>query len=262
VNISSGNAKKMDKISRNRILSNSCILASHECARESKLLRFTNGRNNCRERLRQAAGKYSDNILNYFITDHELHVLIKGDAARVSDIMRYTASLTAADYRLRTDRPGPFWQQRYKMLLVENGVHLLRLNLMLDSLMVDRKACIHPGEWEQCGYNDLTGIRKRYTAANLSKLAAMTSFNNAQEFRTWYVEHSQRVRNEFSATIEDVINATAIGSERFVSDIANFHSRGYSAIRKIIPHETISTYALFFSAQRKLRFTRSLKRLY
>ncbi len=241
------------------ILGNFCFNARHEPSPNTRLLIFANSRNNYKERLRQAAKKYRNSVLNYCVTDKEVQILIHGDAQRLTNIVRYTSCLAAADYSLKANDEGPFWKGRYKANIIQKGIHLLRFSLMLDRMMIDREICLHQAEWIHSGYRDLTGIRKRYTVANTKKMAKLTGFTNEEDFRRWYIGYSPEMSEELSGCLSKINNATAIGGKKEIEKIAKTFSRRSWAIEKIIPHERIPTFALFLPNKTRRRFTRSLK---
>ena len=241
------------------ILENFCLNARHEPSSNTRLLRFDNSRNNYRKRLRQAAKKYSNSILNYCITDKEIQFIISGDAQRLTNIIRYASSLTAADYSQRTNEEKPFWKERYNINIIQKGIHLLRFSLILDRMMIDREICIHQAEWIHSGYRDLTGIRKRYTIANVKKMAKLTGFTNEESFRKWYLQHSSEMSKELSGYLDKINKATAIGGKQEIEKISRMFPERYWTIEEIIPHETIPTFALFLANKTRQKFTRSLK---
>jgi REP element-mobilizing transposase RayT len=241
------------------ILSNFSMHIMHQCYTRTRLLSFDKSRKNCQERLRQASRKYRGEVLNYCILEDQIQVTINGSSDQVTDIIRYTSSATAADYSLRTDREGPFWKPKYKITMIEKGIHLLRLSLMMDRAMIDREECLHQGEWKFSGYNDLIGIRKRYTIADTKKIAKLTGFRNENDFRQWYIECSAEMSESLSGTLHELNKATVVGSLELLKSIAVMLPRGWSKIDILVNCDKAPTHALYLSDKRRRAFTRSFK---
>jgi len=249
----------MKKMFKNWILENFSMNVTHNCYRKTRMLSFDNGRKNCMEKMRLASRKYKGKILNYIILDDQMQAVISGSSEQVTDIIRYISSITAADYSLRTNREGPFWKGRYSITLIEKGIHLLRLSLMMDRALIDQEQCLQLGEWKFSGYNDLTGIRKRYVIADACKMAELTGFRNEIEFKEWYVECSAIMSESIPSSIVALNRAAAVGNLDSLERIAERFPRGWSNIEILIEDPKVPTYALYLSEKRRRSFTRSFK---
>ena len=236
------------------------FLVIHACRPETRLLRFDNGRKKCQERLRQAVIKSKASVLNYLITPEYLRVIMAGDSAKVSEFMRFAASTIASDHAQRTSREGPFWKGRYNALLIQNGIHLLRVSLLIDRIMIDGEVCIYPGEWEFSGHREITGIRKRYRIVDTKKTAELTGFENEDSLRQWYLDDSEAQRFVEGADRDLLDKALAVGDRQALEKIGECFARRKSGnIEVIVPDDKNPTYGLFVPNKTKNTFTRSLK---
>jgi hypothetical protein len=245
------------------ILKEFCFHVVHECRPKTRLLSFDNGRKNCQERLRQAAVGSKAKVLNYFIADDSLRLIVSGSSDQVTEIMRRATSATASDYAQRTCIEGPFWKGRYNSVLVQKGAHLLRACLLMDRTMVDREVCLYPGEWNFSGYRELTGIRKRYRIIDAEATARITGLENEECLRQWYTNDSEGRRFIEGAKPHRIIEALAVGDRMALEKIGECfprRTRNKCEIDIIAPNSQNPTYGLFAPNKTKRSFTRSIKK--
>jgi hypothetical protein len=233
----------------------------HEVCRSAELLKFSNRRAYCREQLRLASKKYGGSILNYSISDKCLHFIMAGELNTLTDIVRHTVSTTAINYQNRFESEGPFWKKRCKLLLVQNGIHLLRMSMMLDRIMIDREICLYPGEWKDAGYNELTGIRKRYIITDIEQMALLAGFKDQNDFREWYIEFSQVMAEQISGNIDiDIIKQTAvIGDKNTLQHILDALPRNHGRIETFFQDDNFPTFAIVMAQTKKRRFMKNMR---
>lgn len=238
-----------------------CFYAVHETCHKAELLKFSNRRAYCREKLRLASKKYGGSILNYCISDKCLHFIMAGNINSLTDIVRHTVSTTAINYQNRFECDGPFWKSGCKLMLVQNGIHLLRMSLLLDRIIIDRGICLYPGEWKDAGYNELTGIRKRYIITDSERMASLTGFRSQTDFREWYIEFSQNMALKITGNIDiDTIRQTAaIGDKNILESIIDTLPRNYGRIETFIKDDKFPTYALIMPQNKKRRFMKNMR---
>lgn len=232
--------------------------ATHECLPRTRILTFDNGKNNCRKKMLDAKKKYKVPILNYFIGENKFQIVINGNSTDVTNIVRYVSSITAAEYSQRTEYEPPFWKPKYNLTLIQNGIHLLRLSLMLDRIMIDKETSLHQADYVFSGYRELTGIKSRYTIANIKVMAKLTGFKNESDFRLWYIGHASTISENVASILSKVREATFIGGKDEMREVANLFARN-KKIELIVPDDKLPTYALFLPKKRRRIFTRSLK---
>ncbi len=242
-----------------QILKNFSFYAMHECLPKTRILTFDNGKNNCRKKILDAKKKYKISILNYFIDDNQFQIIINGNSTDVTNIVRYTSSITAAEYSQRTEFKAPFWNSRYNLTLIQNGIHLLRLSLMLDRIMIDKEKSLHQADYVFSGYRELTGIKAKYRVVDLQAISKLTGFNNKDDFRLWYIGHSSVMSESVAGILTKVKEATFIGGEDEMKEIAVFASKRGQRIELLVSDDKLPTYALFLPNRRRRIFTRSLK---
>jgi hypothetical protein len=146
-------------------------------------------------------------------------------------------------------------------LLVQNGIHLLRMSLLLDRIIIDRGICLYPGEWKDAGYNELIGIRKRYIITDSEQMAVLTGFRSQTDFREWYIEFSQSMALQITGNIDiDTIKQTAaIGDKDTLERIADSLPKNYGRIETFIEDDNFPTYALVMAQSKKRRFMKNMR---
>jgi hypothetical protein len=115
-------------------------------------------------------------------------------------------------------------------------------------------------KWKDTGYNELTGIRKRYIITDSERMAALTGFKNQTDFREWYIEFSQNMARQITGNIDiDTIRQTAaIGDKKTLESIIDTLPRNYGRIETFIKDDKFPTYALIMPQSKKRRFMKNM----
>ena len=241
------------------VMRNFAFYINHEVRTQAKLLRFQNAREQCGKRLREANKKCKASILNYHISPEALQLLVSGNSAEISYLMKSVAANTAGDYRRSHNVEGPFWRKRFKATLVQNGVHLLRCNLTMDMTMVLQEKCLYPGEWSLSGHREITEVRKRYRIINRDKAAKLSGFANQSSMKTWYIEHMNAIPEITIFNPDDLIASVAVGDLGNMESIAPYFPKSRREIKLLVSDEFGMSYGLLVSQKAKQIFTRSIK---
>lgn len=194
---------------------------THRCHKKEFLLKFAKDRDRWRYWLYEARKRYGLCVLNYIITSNHIHLLVKDTGEDViPKSMQLIAGRTAQEYNQRKQRKGAYWEDRYHATAVETGEHLAQCLVYIDLNMVRAGVVRHPGEWKQCGYNEIQHPLRRYSVIDIDSLINLSGFNDVICFRQ---NHSQRVEEELKRERQehkpDWSKSLAIGSERFIEDV-------------------------------------------
>jgi len=194
---------------------------THRCHNGSFLFKFARDRDEYRRRLRQSLKTYQVSLLNYVITSNHTHLLVKaGSTEQISEMMQKLEGEFATVYNLRKRRRGAFWSGRFHSTMVQEGTYLWNCLKYIDLNMVRARVVAHPGDWEWCGYRELTGARKRYRLLDLGEVAGLWEQDTLADFAANY----KHVIEEAIARQELCREpwwreSIAVGSEDFVSQI-------------------------------------------
>ena len=113
------------------------------------------------------------------------------------------------------------WEHPYQCTRIQDGRHLLNCLRYVDLNMVRAGKVEHPREWRWCGYDELTGQRKRYRIVDQKRLLLRTGFATMDEFSRFYVETMNQTLSEGRSERQAWwTEAVAVGSEAFVNDAA------------------------------------------
>jgi putative transposase len=144
---------------------------THRCHNRSFLLKFAKDRDAYRMMLRERLGRFRIPLVGYCLTSNHVHLLIKTpDRERVAVFMQSLAGDFAQQYNIRKRRNGAYWGDRYHATIVDGRRYLWSCLVYIDLNMVRAGVVKHPGQWSWCGYQELTGERKRYRVNDLEAL--------------------------------------------------------------------------------------------
>src|SRR4030042_1998599 len=130
---------------------------THRCHKREFLLKFSKDRQRYLKWLYQARKRYGLKILNYAVTSNHIHLLVAdaGDKDVIPNSMQLIAGRSGQEYNQRKKRKGAYWEDRYTATAVENGDHLARCMVYMDTNMVRAGVVSHPSKWSFCGYNKI-----------------------------------------------------------------------------------------------------------
>lgn len=144
---------------------------THRCHDRRFLLRFKQERDAYREWLRVGARRYGVPVYGYCITSSHTHVVVHvDDREAVACMMQLTAGSVGQALNVRKHHEGSVWEHPYQCTMVEDGQHLLNCLRYVDMNMVRVGVVDHPRQWRWCGYDELTGRRKRYRILDIERL--------------------------------------------------------------------------------------------
>jgi hypothetical protein len=92
--------------------------------------------------------------------------------ARMFDVSTFLKELKgrfAQGYNRRHGRFGPLWAERFKSLLVEDGVALQAVALYIDLNPVRAGLCADPKDYRYCGYGEAVGAGQAHARAGLAR---------------------------------------------------------------------------------------------
>jgi putative transposase len=114
--------------------------------------------------MREAASRFRVSVLNYAVTSNHVHVIMVNDGEdnSIAEAMHLVSGRTGQEYNDRKRRLGAYWEDRYHATAVESGTHLINCMAYIDTNMVRAHVVEHPREWPYCGYQEISGRRKRY----------------------------------------------------------------------------------------------------
>ena len=160
-------------------------------------------------------------VLNYVITSNHIHVLVYASKGiEIAKGMQYLQGRMAQRYNMLHKREGAFWSGRYHATLIESGNHLSECLFYIDYNMMRAGAVMHPSEWEQSGYHDIVGNRKRYRIVNKKQLLRQLGMTgNEEHFMKWYINTINAKSECYMMRQKHWTEALAVGSESWIYEI-------------------------------------------
>ena len=148
---------------------------THRCHKREFLLRFSRDRHRYLQWLYLARKRYGLTILDYIITSNHIHLLVVDDGDRdvIPKAMQLVAGRIGQEYNQRKDRQGAYWEDRYHATAVENGDHLARCLVYIDTNMVRAGVVGHPSQWPFCGYNEIQAPRRKNVLIDYERLKGL-----------------------------------------------------------------------------------------
>ena len=103
------------------------------------------------------------------------------------------------EYRVRKERKGAFWEDRYHATAIESGDHLLRCIVYIDMNMVRAGVVNHPSDWKFSGYNEIQNPQRKYALIAYDQLRALLDFSTYEGF---VAAHRQWVDQSLKRSLE------------------------------------------------------------
>lgn len=198
-------------------------------------------------------------ILNYAVTSNHIHLLVADDGDRdvIPNSMQLVAGRTGQEFNQRKERKGAYWEDRYHATAVENGNHLARCMVYIDTNMVRAGVVRHPSIWPYCGYNEIQEPRRKNVLIDYERLQGLFGTSSYDELRSshkgWVDEYLgggvKKRQDEWTGSI-------AVGSKSFIDDVKarlGFKAKGRDAIEASEGYqlrESPANYKAFLGAEK------------
>ena len=172
--------------------------------------------------LYQARKRYGLTILNYMVTSNHVHLLIADTGKRdvIPRSMQLVAGRTGQEYNQRKNRKGAYWQDRYHATAVEDGNHLARCMVYIDTNMVRAGVVSHPSMWSFCGYNEIQEPRRKNILIDyemLQELIGSVSYDQLKSSHRGWVE--EYLQTGVKRRQEEWTEGIAVGSRPFIENV-------------------------------------------
>ena len=171
-----------------------------------------------------AKQRFNFSLLNYTVTSNHIHCVMmnNGRTNHIAKSMHLASSRTAQEFNERKNRQGSFWGDRYHATAVETGEHLKNCLIYIDMNMVRAGAVSHPMEWHECGYQEISGRKKRYRLIDIEKLCSLLGSSPENISRDYEQSLSLYLVTRDLNRDKKWTESIAVGSESFVE---NFKER-------------------------------------
>ncbi len=198
-------------------------LISHKCHKRVSALRFAKHRKWYVKRLRLTTQKYGVSIINYLVSKDGVYLLCAAEDPKIlSGMMQVLQSSASKEFASRRGGESAMWQGRFNATFVYGDVWIRKCMLLLDLHMVATGQIIHPAEWEQSGWFELAGIKKRNKIISSTQaIAPWEHKRNHEKFREKYISSVEACCLKKSyGCLETWTNALAIGSFEWIKHVS------------------------------------------
>ena len=160
-------------------------------------------------------------MLTYSITSNHTHLLVRaGETENISALMQKLEGEFAEYYNIRKRRSGAFWGGRYHCTMVDGPEYIWNCMRYIDMNMVRARAVSSPEEWKWCGFNELTGVRKRYRMLDMAEVLTLHGCGSPEEFAKNYRESVEDAIARGRLAREEMwTESVAVGAESFVREV-------------------------------------------
>lgn len=207
------------------IVSGPAYHLTHRCHNRDFLLRFAKDRDAYRQLLHEQLATHTDiRLLTYCITSNHVHLLVTSCRSNesVSAFMKDVQGQFAQSYNRRKKRKGAYWSDRFHATMIDNEEYLWHCMRYIDLNMVRAGVVRHPSEWAWCGYQEISGARKRYRTVNMAELCRRTNQIDETTVATWYFKWvSDTTAAEIHHRNKQWTESIAVGSKSFVELIGD-----------------------------------------
>jgi putative transposase len=212
---------------------------THRCHDRRFLLKFKEERKAYREWLRIGAARYGVSVYGYCITSSHTHVVAHVDNREaVASLMQLAAGAVGRSLNRRKNHEGSVWEHPYQCTMVENGRHLLHCLRYVDLNMVRAGAVPHPAAWRWCGYDELSGQRKRYRIIDVNSLLQRLDLPDARSLARIHAEGIESaIERRTLSRQAHWTEALAIGSEAFIAEAEKQYAERRNFARYCIDNE-------------------------
>lgn len=198
---------------------------THRCHDRRRLLRFKEERAAYREWLRIGAKRHGVAVYGYCVTCSHTHVIVHvEDREAVARMMQLAAGAVGQALNRRKGHEGSVWEHPYQCTMIEDGRHLLNCLWYVDMNMVRAGVVDHPRDWRWCGYDELTGRRKRYRILDIDRLLETLDLPDGEALGRLHIDNVEAQLERHNLSRQPAWSeAIAVGSEAFIAGAEKQH---------------------------------------
>lgn len=148
--------------------------------------------------------------------------------------MQLPSATMATHLNKRKGHEGSVWERPYQCTIIQNDVHLLNCLRYIDLNMVRAGAVDHPDNWRWCGYDELTGQRKRYRLLDTTRLAQSLNLNDETDLARIHEEGINELIALDTLKRESIwTEALAVGQQDFIATLRTHTENEQSSRRSV-----------------------------
>jgi len=169
------------------------------------------------EILGKASIRFSIEIYAYVLMDNHYHLLLKTKKANLSKVMHWIGSTYTRRFNIRHRQNGHLFQGRFKNILVENEIYLLRLSYYIHRNPLRAGMVKRLADYQWSSYRAYAF--KKATFPSWLKISFILSkFTEIDQHRSYRLK-TQNYSDENKKIWEDVSYGLVFGSEQFIEKI-------------------------------------------
>lgn len=180
--------------------------------------------------------RYHAEIHAYCLMDNHYHLLIRTPLANISRIMRHLDGIYTQRFNNSVKRDGPLFRGRYKSILIEADVYLLRLSRYIHLNPVKANIVKKAEHFSWSSYQAyLSGISPQWLNTNY-----ILNYFGKHLQRTKYKEFVEEgIDKEIDQFYKKLKSAPILGTTAFIQKVTEIHLQDQHKIVEIPEHKLL-----------------------
>lgn len=188
------------------------------------------------ELLFEVHNRYQAEIHAYCLMDNHYHLLIRTPLGNISRIMQHLDGLYTQRFNRSVKRDGPLFRGRYKSILVEADVYLLRLSRYIHLNPVKAKLVKKAEHFKWSSYQSYFSEDKPYWLTTECTLNYFGNGMQKQKYKTFIEEGVDAEINQFYKKIK---NIPILGTDAFTKTVTEKYLKEQHKIDDIPEHKIL-----------------------
>lgn len=180
--------------------------------------------------------RYQVEIHAYCLMDNHYHLLIRTLSGNISRAMRHLDGLYTQRFNFSVNRDGPLFRGRFKSILVEADVYLLRLTRYIHFNPVVAKLVKKPEHYKWSSYRAYLTGNNSYWLNTEFTLSYFGKILQKQKYKTFIEEG---IDSEIGNVFKKLKNVPILGTEAFIKTITEKYLQEQHKIAEIPEHKSV-----------------------
>lgn len=180
--------------------------------------------------------RYQAEIFAYCLMDNHYHLLLRTPLGNIGRIMRHLDGVYTQRFNRSVKRDGPLFRGRYKSILVEADVYLLRLSRYIHLNPVKANLVTKAEKFRWSSYQAyLSGITPYWLNINYT----LSYFGNHSQKKEYKAFIEEGVDNEIDQFFRKLKNIPILGTDAFTKTVTEIHLQEQHKINDIPEHKLL-----------------------
>ncbi len=193
------------------------------------------------EYLASATERYGAIVHAYCLMSNHYHLLLETPEGNLAQIMRHINGAYTTYFNFKRKRAGHLFQGRYKAILVEADEYATELSRYIHLNPVRAGMVTRPEEYRWSSYGSYISASKTTEWLKTEFILGYFSGNAVDAHNSYRQFVEELLAGEYESPLKTTVASTILGSEGFVSEIAERHLGEKKADRGVPAVKGLST---------------------